>query len=188
MPLIETVSLLTTLASAYQVLRSKPPGDSSAAVTEVAETSGVVVAYDLARSTYDTTLQRLDAANRYLNGLVAAAGIAILLAVLTMRASTDQDLGASGQAIAALVAFVVIAACGALVRLATGARLTDAGEMFTQQPIKQPIELMEVFVRSAAACSARNEKSLRTITLVSELLLLALGVEIVLLVLWVLSI
>ena len=77
MPLIEAISALATLLGTYQVVRgNKQPGEP-AAPSDLAA-SGLVLAYEFARSSAEESARRLDSIRSRLGYLAAFAGLAVL--------------------------------------------------------------------------------------------------------------
>jgi len=187
MPLIETVSLLTTLASAIQVLRSNKPGDPAPAASEAVEASGVVFGYDLARTHYESSVRRLDSSAGHFTLLAASTALATLASVLMVRAVNDEaDLG-SALIWASLVMTVAVVVGAVLVRALTSAQLISTRLALARQSIDAPLQLMEDYVRLAVSHADRNERSLSVRSLAGDLLLLCAAANVVILSIWALS-
>jgi hypothetical protein len=188
MPLIETVSLITALASAIQTLRSGRPANEAPLGADAADASAVVLAYDFAKAAYDSALQRIDMSNRYLNILGTTACVVTLTAVLVVKA-TNSDAGAdSPLLIAALALFMVVAIGPVLVRGLSVLRLVSDYPALGGRQAQPLVELMEDFIRLAVPCTAHNERVLRFRTFAADLLMVCSAVSVLLLALWALSV
>ena len=188
MPLIETVSLLTTLANAYQVLREKRPGDPPATPADAAEASGVVFAYDLARTSYESGLQRLDATRAHLTLLAGASGLMTLVSVLAVRAvDADADFG-SAFVWAALLLTLVIVSGAVLTRMLTSPRVIASRSILLRPSADAPLQLMDEYVKLAVSYADQNERSLSLRSVAADLLLVCAAVNVLLLSIWALTV
>lgn len=189
MPLIETVSLLTALANAYQVLRpSRPAGEFAAAQPDAGDEAAVVFAYDLARTSYESALQRIETANRHMTLLAAGTALVTLASVLAVKA-IDSDAGLESAFLwAALILTLVAGVSVVLVRIAASPKLMSTRALLGKQPAGAPLQLMEDYVRIAASCTEHNDVTLKVRSFGGEILLLCSAVNALLLALWALSV
>ncbi|MGE3774896.1 MAG: hypothetical protein AB7I32_18375 [Gammaproteobacteria bacterium] len=185
MPLIETISLLATLAGAVQGMRQKSSPDAPSVATEAAEASGVVLAYDLAKTQYESSVERLQSTDRQITLVASLTAMLTLLAVVGVRAiESEADLG-SGFLMGALVLMLVVVAGAVLLRTITAARVISARALLDRTDT--PLQLMEDYARLAAGTAELNDAAARTRALGADLLLICAAVEAVLLSVWVLT-
>ena len=87
MPLVETVSLLTALASAYQSMRASRSSSETAVVTavEVPEPA-LLLSHEIARASYDSSLERARELSWWALVVQAFASFALLIPALTILA------------------------------------------------------------------------------------------------------
>jgi hypothetical protein len=188
MPLIETVSLITALASALQTLRSGRPANESPLGADASDASAVVLAYDSAKAAYDSALQRIDMANRHLNILAGAACVVTLTTVLVVKATNSEVNADSPLLIAALVLSMVVAISPVLARGVSVVKLVSGYPALGGRQAKPLVELMDDFIRLAAPCTAHNERVLRFRNFAADVLMVCLAVNVLLLALWALSV
>ena len=188
MPLIETVSLITALASALQTLRSGRPANESPLGADASDASAVVLAYDFTKAAYDSALQRIDSVNRHLNALAAAACVVTLTTVLVAKAVNSEVNADSPLLIAALVLFMIIAAGSVLARWVSVVKHVLGYPELGGRQARPLVELMEDFIRLAAPCTAHNERVLSFRIFAGDLLMVCLAVNVLLLALWALSV
>jgi hypothetical protein len=187
MPLIETVSLLTSLASAYQVLRTGKPGDAPPTNADAAEASGAVFAYELARQSYETSLQRLDATRAHLTLLAGMSGLTTLVAVLAVRAFESSAGFDSAFVWASLILALVIVAGAVATHLMTSPRVISSRSILLRSA-DAPLQLMDEYVKLAVSHADQNERSLSLRAAALDLILVIAAVNLVLLVAWALTV
>jgi hypothetical protein len=185
MPLVEAVSLITTLATAYQVFRgNKAPGGVAADTIEP-RAANFALAYDFIRSAADSSLHRLDSVRSRLQGLITLSGLSIIGAPAIIRFSNDDPDLDSVLFLVALAAFASIAVIATFTRgLAPPWQLVPL-DVYQRDVDEPDLQVLDGILRHAHETLENNERLIDFGNLALKLLSLVLMAQMILLVTWI---
>lgn len=180
MPLGETLTILATLASAVQALRSSRPTETLVEAEQDVLNPMLLLTMDSAKQAHEETLQRLAAASNGTHFLIALSAATVLLSAF-LGAVADQASSGSPLFIANLGIFVVVVAATVLARRLFAARtnlgLGPANQVDGQEAIEKLIEGLQRVEKA-------NSGRLKALAIVSDVVVLTIALQVVLAAFW----
>jgi hypothetical protein len=188
LPLLEAVSLLTTLANAYQLVKGSKtatdhPGDP--AETSI---SYLVLASDLVRDAANRSFQQVESVRSRLQALIVLSGLSLIGAPLIVRAGNGGADLDSALFLVALSIFGFIAGLGALVRNLDASSRVSAPAIEQELVYEPNLQLLDAMLKLAQATAERNQRQIEVGNLTLLLLSLVFVAQIVLLAIWIPSV
>jgi hypothetical protein len=181
MPLGETLTLLATLASAFQALRTgRADGSTATSEPAAAIDPAVLIALDEARHADDEVTRRQEAAASRLLWLAGLSAMAVLLSAFLSAASAGSTDATSLLFVLVLVIFVAISAGVIVLRrvfvpaVAFAEGAADLGSLST----------MEALIEQRRRLLGRNRRSLLVLEIGADTALVLIAVQVILAGLW----
>jgi hypothetical protein len=183
MPLGETLTLLTTLATALQAFRLNRATETAVEEVESAPTldPSLLIALDAVKSANDETVRRYDAAANGAHLLIGLSAATVLVSGF-LGAATDSDAdGGSPLFIASLVIFIVIAVAAVVLRRICTLRSFPADAVAFTGTSEA---VVETILKARQQVHRANERRFALLQIGSDFLLLVVAVQVVLAALW----
>lgn len=182
MPLGETLTLLTTLATALQAFRLNRATET--AVDEIeppALDPALIVALDAVKSANEETVRRYDAASNGAHLLIGLSAATVLISAFLAAATDSGADGGSPLFVASLLIFVLIALSG--IGLRRACRLTS----FPPNSVAftgTSATVVETILNARQQILRANERRFAMLQSGSDALLLVVATQVVLASLW----
>ncbi len=179
MPFGDTLTLLATLANAYQALRFNRPPEASADVGPSIDPA-LLIALDASKTANDETVRRHDAASNGAHLVIGLSAATLLVSAFLGAVSTDSPGGSSPLFIASVIIFIAITLGAIVVRRSFTLRaLPSADGAWSGSQ-----ETVEKLLRRRQEVEGENRRRLAAVSLGGDLLLLFVALQVVLAAVW----
>jgi hypothetical protein len=182
MPLGETLTLLTTLATALQAFRLNRATETAVDEIEApALDPALLVALDAAKAANDETVRRFDSAALGLLLLIGFSAATVLVAAFLGVSSDESADGGSPLFVASLVIFGIVALMGIALRRTCSLRSFPADAL----PLSAgSLPLIEGMLKTRQQVQQTNGRRLTVLQIGSDAVLLVVAVQVMLAAAW----
>ncbi|MGE0686313.1 MAG: hypothetical protein AB7P33_06200 [Dehalococcoidia bacterium] len=182
MPFGETLTLLATLANAYQALRFSRPPEATAAANdpEPAIDPALLIALDASKTANDETVRRHDAASNGAHLVIGLSAATLLVSAFLGAVSSDAPEGSSPLFIASVIIFIAITLGAIVTRRSFALRPLPSGEdawSGSQQAVER-------LLKRRQQVEEDNRRRLSAVSAGGDVLLLVVALQVVLAAVW----
>jgi hypothetical protein len=180
MPIGDTLTLLATLASAFQALRTSRPDEPPAAGQDAIIDPTLLIALDAANAANDEVVLRHETAGSRLLWLTGLSAAALLLSAFLGAVSSDSADAASPLFILSLIVFVVVVAVVIVIRRVFTLSSPEADD--TEALASQ--EVVEKLLHRRRQLERRNSRRLAVVDIGVDAVLGLVALQVILAALW----